>query len=102
MVLVAKSTSINLRITPQFRNDLQSLADYRGLTLSSLAHSLLVKAVRQEKQIEPDAFTDSERQVNGIVVRPNQPDTAIKMDLNVKVPARRIEDVPKKKNKRVS
>lgn len=64
MVLVAKSTSINLRITPQFRNELQALADYRGLSLSSLAHSLLVKALRQEKQIEPDAFAESERTAN--------------------------------------
>lgn len=102
MVLVAKTTSINLRITPQFRNELQALADYRGLSLSSLAHSLLVKAVRMEKQIEPDAFTESERQVNGMAVHLNKPDTRIQMDLNANIPARRIEDVPKKKNKRVS
>jgi antitoxin component of RelBE/YafQ-DinJ toxin-antitoxin module len=71
IIAVAKSTSINLRITPSFRNELQALADYRGLTLSSLAHSLLVKAIRQEKQNEPEAFAESERIVNDQISRQN-------------------------------
>lgn len=55
--LMAKSTSINLRISPDFRRELEALANYRGLTLSGVAHSLLVRAVRQEKEREPEAFT---------------------------------------------
>lgn len=72
MELVPKSTSINLRITPQFRKELQQLADYRGLTLSSLAHSLLIRAMRQEKANEPDAFAESERKVYGIKPAPSR------------------------------
>jgi len=48
MLLMAKSTSINLRITPEFRRQIEELAEYHGLSLSSYAHSLLVKAVRRE------------------------------------------------------
>ena len=81
MYEVAKDTRLNLRITPQFRNDLQALADYRGLTLSSLTHSLLVRAVRQEKLVEPEAFTESERKVNsrisGIPVAPKSKSAGI-------------------------
>lgn len=68
MCVVPKSTSLNLRITQEFRDDLQKLADYRGLTLSSLAHSILVKGLRSEKQNEPEAFK-SERGENASVDR---------------------------------
>lgn len=56
---VAKNTSINLRITPEFRAELEELAEYHGLKLSSMAHSLLVKAVRQSKSELPEAFNSS-------------------------------------------
>ena len=56
LMLMGKSTSINLRISPDFRRELEALATYRGLTLSGVAHSLLVRAVRQEKEREPEAF----------------------------------------------
>lgn len=54
MEIVSKSTSLNLRITPQFRAEIQALADFHGLTLSSMAHSLLVKAVRDAMAKIPD------------------------------------------------
>lgn len=50
MFQMAKSTSLNLRITPEFRAELEALAEYHGLTLSSYSHSLLVKAVRRERE----------------------------------------------------
>ena len=50
MYFVTKATRLNLRITPAFRADLEALADHHGLSLSSYAHSLLVKAVRKELQ----------------------------------------------------
>jgi len=43
-----KDTRLNLRITPQFREQIEALADYHGLTMSSYVHSLLVKAIRHE------------------------------------------------------
>jgi hypothetical protein len=53
MYLVNKGTRLNLRITEAFRADLEALAEYHGLSLSSYAHSLLVKAVRRELQETP-------------------------------------------------
>ena len=57
IVFVPKSTSINLRITPEFREQLEALAAYRGLTMSGMAHSLLTRALRKEQESEPEAFT---------------------------------------------
>jgi antitoxin component of RelBE/YafQ-DinJ toxin-antitoxin module len=56
MGFVAKTTSINVRITQEFREEIQALADYNGITLSSMAHSLLVRAVREAREKEPQAF----------------------------------------------
>lgn len=50
MLLVKKETRLNLRITPGFRAEIEQLAEYHGLTLSSYAHSVLVKAIRRERQ----------------------------------------------------
>ena len=55
-VSTPKDVRLNLRIKESFKDDLQQLADYLGLTLSSYAHSLLVRAVRDEKLKYPDAF----------------------------------------------
>ncbi len=53
---MTKTTSINLRISPEFREEIEMLAEYHGLTMSSYAHSLLVKAVRREREATPEAF----------------------------------------------
>ena len=50
MFTMTKETRLNLRISEAFRSDIETLADYHGLTMSSYAHSLLVKAVRREKE----------------------------------------------------
>src|SRR5690348_17022573 len=67
MVFVPKTTSINLRITPDFRAEIEALAAYHGLTMSSYAHSVLVKAIRRERQelngVLPNA-SQSERRVH--------------------------------------
>lgn len=56
--MMAKTTSLNLRISPEFRRDIETLAAYHGLTMSSYAHSILVRMVRQEKEATPEAFTN--------------------------------------------
>lgn len=48
MFFVPKQTRLNLRITEEFRRQIEELAEYHGLSLSSYAHSLLVKAVRRD------------------------------------------------------
>lgn len=49
MVCVNKETRFNLRVTEEFREEIKALADYYGLTESGMAHSLLVRAVRVER-----------------------------------------------------
>lgn len=56
MLVMTKETRLNLRITDEFRKDIETLAAYHGLTMSSYAHSLLVRAIRREKESEPEAF----------------------------------------------
>ena len=51
-----KETRLNLRITEMLREDIEALAAYHGLSMSSYAHSLLVKSVRREKDEQPEAF----------------------------------------------
>ena len=56
MFTMNKETRLNLRITEELRGDIETLAAYHGLAMSSYAHSLLVKSVRQAKEDYPDAF----------------------------------------------
>ena len=80
MFLVSKSTSINLRITPQFRAEMEILADYYGLTLSSYAHSLLVRDIRKERESHPELFK-REHIANGIPVAPRSKTGGIRMKI---------------------
>lgn len=80
MFAVTKSTSINLRISPEFRADLEKLAAFHGLTLSSFAHSLLVKAVRHEKSELPDLF--AERPLAPVVAHIGPADAAAGADID--------------------
>lgn len=65
---MTKETRLNLRITDEFRQQIERLADYHGLKLSSYAHSLLVKGVRRElQQLEETGHVVPERSVT---VRP--------------------------------
>lgn len=68
-----KDTRLNVRITPLFRDQIQELADYHGLTLSSYAHSLLVRAVRSEYQtLHADDETRSKGVQNMNTFSPNE------------------------------
>ena len=47
---------LNVRLKQSLKDDLQTLADFHGLTISSYVHMLLVKHVRTEKEATPSAF----------------------------------------------
>lgn len=51
-----KGSRLNLRISDAVMADLESLAEYFALPPSSLAHSYLVRAIRREKEKNPEAF----------------------------------------------
>lgn len=51
-----KREQINFRVKPEMKADLDALADFHGLTVSSYVHSVLVKQIRQEREATPEAF----------------------------------------------
>jgi hypothetical protein len=73
ILLMKKETRLNLRITPEFRVEIEQLAEYHGLTLSSYAHSVLVKAIRRERQElagELPNVNQSKQTVNSFPIAP--------------------------------
>jgi hypothetical protein len=52
---------INVRTTEQIKRDLEIAARLRGLTVAALVNSLVVAAIREEKEREPRAFKTSNR-----------------------------------------
>lgn len=68
--LMRKATRLNLRITPEFRERIERLAEYHGLTLSSYTHSLLVRAIRIEENEMSDEFRPiSKKKLAKVVAR---------------------------------
>lgn len=55
----SKEVRINVRANEQTVEDLKVTARLRGLTVSSLVNLLVVKAIREEKAIAPEAFDKS-------------------------------------------
>lgn len=51
-----KDTRLNIRIAPEFQRELQAVAKFHGLTVSSYVHSLLVKQIRREHEENPQLF----------------------------------------------
>lgn len=53
---MGKEVRLNIRITPQFKAELQEIAAFHGLSLSSYVHSVMVRQLRREHEANPDAF----------------------------------------------
>lgn len=51
-----KGKLVNFRVREDLKREFEITAELRGTTLSGLIHQLLVKAVREEKDREPQAF----------------------------------------------
>jgi antitoxin component of RelBE/YafQ-DinJ toxin-antitoxin module len=52
----AKDAFLQIRIREEVKQDLAVLAELRGLSMSALINSLIVKAIREEKNADPIAF----------------------------------------------
>lgn len=59
MCFVAKEIRINVRTTAQIKADLEITAKLKGLSVSALVNSLVVGAIREEKDREPQSFRNS-------------------------------------------
>lgn len=55
-MFVSKEIRLNIRIKPELKADLESVADFYGLTVTSYVHSVLIRKMREEKEREPEAF----------------------------------------------
>ncbi len=75
MMIVSKTpeTRLNVRLKPELKAELERLAEWNGLTLSSYAHMILVKAVRKEKEQLPELFQED--------IRPFAPHSAHRLPL---------------------
>lgn len=51
-----KDVWINIRINPHIREEFKIASDLRGASMSGLIHQFIVKTIREEKAINPDAF----------------------------------------------
>ena len=56
MYLYVPEIRINVRTTADIKRELEIAARLRGMSVSSLINSLAVKAIREEKTVEPEAF----------------------------------------------
>ena len=52
----AKDAFLQIRIREDVKQELGILAEARGLSMSALINSLVVKAIRDEKSQDPDLF----------------------------------------------
>lgn len=53
-----RTTHLQLRIHEDIKEDLKITAKLKGLSLSAMILSLIVKAIREEKENSPHAFPD--------------------------------------------
>lgn len=58
-----KDTFLQIRIRENVKRELQKVAEMRGLTMSALIHSLIVKAIREEKEADPRAFREEPKKL---------------------------------------
>jgi antitoxin component of RelBE/YafQ-DinJ toxin-antitoxin module len=60
MTTKGKEMNINIRVRKEVRENFKIAADLRGASMSSLIHQFMVKCIRDEKKIAPEAFGKAE------------------------------------------
>lgn len=64
-------TRLSVRIRPDLKADLERLADWNGLTVSSYVQSLLIRGIRREKELTPEIFQElKEEMIHGRELSP--------------------------------
>lgn len=85
-----KDKMINVRLSPTVHDQFKIACELRGVSMSSLLHQFIVRVIREEKNMDPDAFQDTDG------LRPAR--IARVKHLEDEVPVRRNEGVRNKKN----
>jgi hypothetical protein len=55
-----KEVLINIRLKPETREEFRIAAELRGATMSGLLHQFIVRTIREEKERDPEAFSNLE------------------------------------------
>lgn len=56
VVAKTKDDHLHIRLKPSVKEDLKTLAELRGMTMSGLVYSMIVRAIREEKMQFPALF----------------------------------------------
>jgi antitoxin component of RelBE/YafQ-DinJ toxin-antitoxin module len=56
IVRTVKKSWLQIRINDDIKKDLKIVAELRGLSASALLHSIIVRMIREEKILSPEAF----------------------------------------------
>lgn len=51
-----KKVILNLRLEPEIRDQFALAAKLRGASMSGLLHQFIIRTIREEKEMEPQAF----------------------------------------------
>lgn len=51
-----KVKMINVRLTPAVHDQFKIACDLRGVSMSSLLYQFIVRTIREERELEPQAF----------------------------------------------
>ena len=81
IVMGNKDERVEIRIKAGIKNDLKVIAEMRGLTPSSVIHSLIVKAINEDKMQFPERFEEIKREQSALVSGELAPQSKNKMPL---------------------
>lgn len=56
IVPTKKEVLVTIRIAPEVRDAFKTVAELRGSTMSGLMHQYIVNAIREEREMSPQAF----------------------------------------------
>lgn len=56
-----KKAILNLRLRPDVRDEFAIAAELRGASMSGLLHQFIVRTIREEKELSPQAFKDAKQ-----------------------------------------
>lgn len=56
MGMVEKRVILNLRLSPEVRDQFAIASKLRGASMSGLIHQFIVRTIREEKELSPQSF----------------------------------------------
>lgn len=62
-----KVRMINVRLTPTVHQAFRTACELRGASMSSLLHQFIVRTIREEKELSPEAFDLLKKPKKGIL-----------------------------------